>query len=174
MGCIMSFVDADTGWMGFGDKFQMTSDGGATWEDITLPVEVEKVAAVSLRTATDGYLLDNKSILYITQDGGKTWSQKSQLTDSQEIMGFATGPFINEIPQASIRFTDANNGLAVLGLSGKEIITILRTSDGGSTWKEDTPPEGMGVPMGAIYISRDGKFITTNLWGKGTTVLKYD
>ena len=70
MGCILTFADAKTGWLGFGNKFEMTTDGGASWKELALPEGVSKVAAVSLRTTTDGYLVDEDGILHITQDGG--------------------------------------------------------------------------------------------------------
>ena len=170
-GCILTFADAETGLLGFGNKFQMTTDGGATWEDLVLPKDVSKVAAISLRTRTDGYLLDDSGILHTTQDGGKTWSPQSLGLDNPSIMGFVTGGFVNEIPQAAVRFSDANNGLVVLGLSGKTSMIVLHTADGGKTWEEKSLPTKF---FGAPYISRDGKFVTVNKWGEGTTLLKYE
>ncbi len=170
MGCILSFADAKTGWLGFGNKFQMTSDGGATWKELALPAEVTKTAAVSLRTPTEGYLVDQDGVLHVTQDGGKTWSSRSLGLNAPGIKGFASGAFINETPQAAVRFTDANHGLVVLGLSGKTNMIALRTADGGKTWKEESLPAETGTP----YLSRDGKFLTVNQWGKGLTVLKYE
>jgi photosystem II stability/assembly factor-like uncharacterized protein len=169
-GCILSFADAKTGWFGFGVKFQMTTDGGGTWKDLVLPKEVNNVAAISLRTQKDGYLVDKNGVLHITQDGGATWSSKSLGLDAPNIMGFVSGGFVNEIPQAAVRFFDDKHGLVVLGLSGKTNPIALRTADGGKTWKEESLPAGPG----ALYISRDGKFLTVNLWGKGTTLLKYE
>ena len=170
-GCILAFADAKTGWFGFGNKFQMTTDGGGTWKDLALPKDVSKVAAISLRTPTDGYLLDDTGVLYITQDGGKTWSSRSLGLDNPSIMGFVSGGFVNEIPQAAIRFTDTDHGLVVLGLSGKTSMIALHTADGGKTWKEESLPTKL---FGAPYISRDGKFVTLNKWGEGTTLLKYE
>jgi photosystem II stability/assembly factor-like uncharacterized protein len=170
-GCILAFADTKTGWIGFGNKFQMTTDGGATWKDLALPKDVSKVAAISLRTATDGYLLDDAGVLYVTQDGGKTWSSKSLGLDNPDIMGFVSGGFVNEIPQAAVRFIDADNGLVVLGLSGKTSMIALQTADGGKTWQEESLPVKL---FGAPYISRDGKFVTVNKWGEGTTLLKYE
>ena len=170
MGCILSFANAETGWLGFGDKFEMTTDGGATWKELALPKDVSKVAAISLRTPTDGYLVDGDGVLHITQDGGKTWSSKSLGLNAPEIMGFASGAFINETPQAAVRFVDADHGLVVLGLSGKTSMIALHTADGGKTWKE----ESLSAKLGAPYISRDGKFLTVNKWGEGTTLLKYE
>jgi len=169
LGCILAFADAKTGWFGFGAKFQMTADGGATWQDLALPKDVTKVAAISLRTATEGYLIDADGILHITQDGGKTWSSKSLGLDHPGIMGFVSGGFVNEIPQAAVRFLDAKHGLIVLGLSGKTSMIALRTADGGKTWKEESVPAGLGAP----YISRDGRFLSVNQWNKGVTLLQY-
>ena len=170
MGCIVAFADAKTGWFGFGAKFQMTTDAGATWKDLPLPKDVSKVAAVSLRTRKVGYLLDANGILYITKNAGKTWSSRPLGLGALKILGFSTAAFINEIPQAAVRFTDANHGLIALGLSGKTGMIALRTADGGYTWKEETLPATLGTP----YISRDGKFLTVNQWGKGVTLLKYE
>ncbi|MBN2321190.1 MAG: hypothetical protein JXR49_19070 [Acidobacteria bacterium] len=170
MGCILSFLDTKTGWLGFGNKFQMTTDGGATWKDLALPQNVSKVAAISLRTPTDGYLVDDKGVLYITQDGGKTWASQSLGLDGSSIMGFVTQGFVNEVPQAAVRFFDADHGLVVLGLSGKTGMVALRTADGGKTWKEESLPDGMGTP----YISRDGKFLTVNQSFGKLALFKYE
>jgi photosystem II stability/assembly factor-like uncharacterized protein len=170
MGCILSFADAKTGLFGSGAKFQMTKDGGATWKELDLPKDVTKVAAVSFRTQTVGYLVDGNAVLHITQDGGKTWSSQSLGLDAPNIMGFGSGPFINETPQAAVRFVDADHGLVILGLSGKTNMIALRTADGGKTWKEESLPTELGTP----YLSRDGKFLTVNQWGKGVTLLKYE
>jgi photosystem II stability/assembly factor-like uncharacterized protein len=170
MGCILAFADAKTGWLGSGNKFQMTADGGATWKDLTLPKDVTKVAAISLRTPKDGYLVDANGVLHITQDGGNTWSSQSLGLDGPNILGFGSGQFINETPQAAVRFLDGKHGLVVLGLSGKTSLIALRTADGGKTWKEESLPAELGTP----YISRSGKFLTVNQWGKGLMLLKYE
>lgn len=170
MGCILSFADAQTGWLGFGSKFESTADGGATWKELVLPKDAGKAAAVSLRTPTEGYLLDQNGVLFTTRDGGKTWSSQSLGLDAPEILGFGGGAFVNETPQAAVRFIDAGHGLVVLGLSGKAGMIALRTADGGKTWKEESLPAKLGTP----YISRDGKFVTVNKWNEGTTVLRYE
>jgi len=170
MGCILSFADAKTGLFGFGNKFQMTTDGGATWKELALPEAVSKVAAISLRTPVDGYLVDDKGVLHITQDGGKAWASRSLGLDNPGIMGFVSQGFVNETPQAAVRFVDASHGLVVLGLSGKTSMIALRTTDGGKTWKEESLPAKLGTP----YISNDGKFLTLNKWGEGITLLKYE
>jgi len=170
MGCLVAFADPKTGWFGFGTKFQTTTDGGTTWKELALPNDANNVAAISLRTPKDGYLVDKNGVLYITKDGGQTWSSQSLGLNSPNIMGFVSSGFVNETPQAAVRFSDANHGLVVLGLSGETSLFALRTADGGKTWKKETLPAGLGKP----YISRDGKYLTVNQWGKGTTLLKYE
>lgn len=175
-GCLVAFVDDKTGWFGFGNKFETTTDGGATWTGLVLPEGVSKVAAISLRTPVDGYLVDDKGMLYFTSDGGKTWASKSLGLDNPTIMGFVSGGFVNEIPQTAIRFTDDDHGVVVMGISGKSSMIALQTADGGETWKEEALPATL---FGAPYISRDGKFVTINKWNDGnnpggTTLLKYE
>ena len=85
-------------------------------------------------------------------------------------MGFVSGGFVNEIPQAAVRFVDADHGLVVLGLSSKASMVAFRTVDGGKTWKEESLPVGLGTP----YISRDGKFLTVNKWSEGLVLLEYE
>jgi photosystem II stability/assembly factor-like uncharacterized protein len=170
MGCLISFADAKTGLFGFGNKFQMTADGGATWKDVVLPEAIAKVAAISLRTPMDGTLIDASGLLYVTRDGGKTWASQSLGLENPTIQGFVAGGFVNEIPQAAVRFTDAGHGLVVLGLAGKTGMIALRTADGGKTWKEESLPAKFGAP----YISRDGRFVTVNKWGEGVTLLRYE
>ena len=170
MSCILAFEGADTGWFGSGDKFQATADGGATWKEPGLPEGVGKVAAISLRTPSDGYLLDDAGILHITRDGGKTWLSGPLGLDKPGILCFASGPFVNETPQAAVGFVDADHGLVVLGLSGNTNLVAFRTADGGKTWKKESVPAEAGKP----YLSRDAKFLTVNQWGKWATLLRYE
>ena len=165
----MAFADTKAGWIGNENKFKKTADGGTIWEDLTLPEGVTAVAATALRTPKDGYLLDIKGNLHITKDGGETWISQSLGLDNPKILDYASGPFVNATPQAAVRFFDADNGLVVLGLSGETNMVALRTADGGKTWKKESIPGGLGKP----YLSRDGKFLTLNLMGKGATVLEY-
>ena len=163
---ILAFADAKTGWVGKEDKYKMTTDGGKTWSDMTLPDGVTAVAAISLRTPTDGYLIAKNGVLYITKDGGKSWESCSLGLENPTILGFGN-PWV-ETPQAAVRFTDAKNGLVVLGLSGNDNMIALRTADGGKSWKKESVPAKPGKP----FISRDSKFLTVSKWQVGLTLLK--
>ncbi len=163
---ILAFADAKTGWVGSANKFKVTRDGGATWNELTLPEGVNAVAAISLRTPTDGYLIGKDGVLYITNDCGKSWKSGSLGLENPVISGFDNDWV--ETPQAAVRFTDAKNGLVVLGLSGNENMIALRTEDGGKSWKKENVPAKPGKP----FISRDGKFLTISKWQVGLTLLK--
>ncbi len=163
---ILAFADAKTGWVGSGNKFKVTRDGGKTWNELTLPDGVDAVAAISLRTPEDGYLIGKNGVLYITKDCGKTWKSCSLGIENPDIQGF--GNVWVETPQAAVRFTDAKNGLVVLGLSGNEDLIALRTKDGGKTWKKESVPAKLGKP----FISRDAKYLTVSKWQVGLTLLK--
>jgi len=129
----------------------MTTHSVATWNELMLPRNVGGVAAISLRTPTNGCLIGKNGILYITQDGGRTLASRSLGLNNQEILGFGSGGWINETPQAAVRFTDAAHGLVVLGPSGNTDMIALRKADGGKTWKEESVPAELGKP----FISRD-------------------
>ena len=165
---ILAFADVKTGWVGSGNKFKVTTDGGANWSDLTLPEGVEAVAAISLRTPTDGYLISKKGVLYITADCGKTWKSCSLGLENPVIPGFEQENAWIQTPFAAVRFTDENKGLVVLGLKGNENMIAMRTVDGGKTWRNENVPAKLGKP----FISRDGKFLTVSKWQVGLTLLK--
>jgi photosystem II stability/assembly factor-like uncharacterized protein len=148
----ISFLDTQTGWVATRNSSQLwaTVDGGQTWTEIVLPQEIATLAAISLRTATDGYLLDDAGILYITQDGGQTWFPQTLGLDGKIVTAY-------ELPMAALRFTDADHGLAAFSLVGGEAkITIIHTTDGGETWEQ----EKVSVPTGTLHLTHDGKTLT--------------
>ena len=168
--CAVSFVDTETGWTFWGGKLRATSDGGTTWDEVTLPAGVGTISALSLRTATSGYLMTPEGVLYSTDDGGESWS-------SQDIIGEGDyGEMMllpSEQPTAAIRFFGADHGVVVMSMAGggESKVVALRTADGGKTWGEEIVPAEIGV----AYLARDGGFLTmTSFLSSGTfTVLRY-
>jgi photosystem II stability/assembly factor-like uncharacterized protein len=151
----LSFLDAQTGWIATPSQLGMTADGGQTWVEVPLPEGVENITAVSLRTPTDGYLLDSTGILHVTQDGGQSWSSHTLILDLE-------GRPIpdRETASAAVRFFDADHGLIVMhlasGLSSR--VMALRTYDGGRTWEEEEV--GPASLLVALYLSHDGSVLT--------------
>ena len=150
---LLSFLDEKIGWSATRTILSVTTDGANSWTEISLPEEVNRIAAISLRTPETGYLLDFDGTLYQTQDGGSSWSTQKLETgsDELEIMSFGR-------PSAAIRFSDENNGLVVLNLAGggESEAVALHTTDGGETWDRYVLP----VKMGPVYLSHDGQYLT--------------
>ncbi len=150
----LSFLDARTGWAASPARLQATADGGATWTEIARPATMGDIAAVALRTATTGYVLDNKGELYITGDGGISWTiLPLGLKAGEQLMSG-----IN--PMAAMRFFDTQRGLVVFDLSDGSVWSAL-TLDGGHTWQRSEIPELRGrSTYYHLYLARDGRLLT--------------
>ena len=166
-GCTMlSFLDDDFGWAAGNGKLVATEDAGNSWVEIPLPEGIQELAAVSLRTKDDGYLLDFDQSLYSTNDGGQSWSDQTVDIEDSDLQLQNIG----RTPTAAVNFTDEENGVVILTLAGggKSKILAMHTSDGGQTWEHhDVPTE-----LGSIYLSHDGAYLTVTEPGKGITIFE--
>ena len=128
----IGFLDASTGWMAaFSNAtnflwLYVTHDGGATWQQQTLPMppggsQVQyEVLPPAFFTAQDGILPvegSNSGTVYVTHDGGATWQ-------STPLIAAAGFDFINA------KEGWATNGSATAGS------TLYSTNDGGQHWTE--------------------------------------
>jgi len=146
----LSFLDAQTGWAAAPAMLGATLDGGVTWTDLSLPKGTSKIAAISLRTPTEGYVLDIQGVLLVTADGGKTWTLRSlSLPKGGKLpMDFA--------PLTAMRFWDAQHGRVVYNLSGQ--FWTATTEDGGITWKQQAMPDVKGIYN--LFLTRDGQTLS--------------
>jgi photosystem II stability/assembly factor-like uncharacterized protein len=145
----LSFLDAQTGWAATPGMLAATSDGAATWTDLALPAGTGEIAAISLRTPTDGYVLDARGTLLATADGGTTWESNSvNLPAAGELL-------IDPTPLTSMRFWDADHGRILVLKSG---FWTGDTSDGGKTWTWTKMPSVKGAR--SSYMSRDGRTLS--------------
>ena len=164
-GCMLSFVDDKVGWIRTRQGLRATVDGAEILEEITLPEGIQDITGISLRTLTDGYLVDTAGVLYVTQDGGQSWSSRSLGLDMTE---YTIIPAASSASTA-IRFTDADHGVIVLNLAGGGAVRALalHTADGGQTWTQETVSSSM---FGVVpYLSPDGTFLTLYDSGKIAT-----
>jgi photosystem II stability/assembly factor-like uncharacterized protein len=164
----MSALDAKISWAAAPKKLGATNDGGATWNTLVLPEGIQGIAAIALRTATDGYVLDTTGALFVTTDGGKTWSTYS--------LGLASGEnlSVSSAPSAAMRFTDSNNGLVVFALKTDNVTGVFsaRTTDGGQTWQREQLPIDYTLPT--LYLAHDGVTLTAKHYIRNElTVLRY-
>ena len=171
--CQVSALDDKIAWHLDPVKLEVTLDGGATTEEVSLPegVRPANVLAIALRTPSDGYVLDDTGTLYTTRDGGQSWT--SQNVGLQERFGEMEPMPPGGIAPAAMRFLDAEHGVIVMSVlgGGSSKTMALRTADGGQTWTEESVP----AEFGTAYLTRDGEFLTIHAYLNSghITVLRY-
>jgi photosystem II stability/assembly factor-like uncharacterized protein len=104
-------------------KLIVSSDHGASWRVVKGPVKKPHYRRVDFLTGKLGYALLESGRLFWTRNGGKRWS---------EMLGIGTARGYD------LSFGDASNGYMSLdrfGTGGGTAAWVLRTSDGGSTWR---------------------------------------
>jgi photosystem II stability/assembly factor-like uncharacterized protein len=127
----IQMVDPKNGWgLTSKDRVVRTTDGAATWQDVTpqglgspitpvfLSAQVAWVASGTRASTGSG---DGTTMLFRTADGGATWKQSAL-------------PFYAD----QMTFVTNQNGWILVGrgvAAGSEGVDIYRTTDGGATWK---------------------------------------
>jgi photosystem II stability/assembly factor-like uncharacterized protein len=168
----LSFLDARTGWSASPYDLQATSDGGASWQPITLPANAQSLAAIALRTANDGYVLDTAGNLFVTTDGGRSWQTHALgLNADEHLIATTVGP------KTALRFFDAQHGLVVFDLADKTV-WFAQTADGGRSWRRAEIAELRDqAAYYHLYLARDGQRLTvTDAFNGGASaslVLRY-
>ena len=139
-------LDANNGWAVSSANVLRTSDGGATWLNVT-PNGVASLSypAAFFMDAGRAWIVipgadDTSGTLYRTQDGGSNWSSSP--------VAFAGG---------DLKFLDAQNGFILVGLgggAGSEAVAVFQTSDAGGTWTRNYVNDpgvsgaGTSLPLG--------------------------
>lgn len=115
----LTFINASTGWA-TGPWLYITRDGGATWQQQTLPTAPGQVfAPPTFFNARDG-ILPAGSQLFITHDSGTTWQSTSVLPESTNLV---------------TAFIDMQHGWVAASTG----TGLYSTSDGGEHWVTITP-----------------------------------
>jgi photosystem II stability/assembly factor-like uncharacterized protein len=150
-----AFVSADVGWVRTATQLLLTDDAGTTWRAASLPIPMDevRVAGVSFRDASHGWLIEAippKNIgptgtplrLWRTADGGRTWTSSQMPSASQPV---------ETLGDARIVWIDAEH--VVVDIEGSMpngyADDIFATADGGRTWPTVTyGRDGVGgVPV---------------------------
>lgn len=124
------FTSADRGWIA-GDNGYLagTTDGGRTWTKVPLAT-TEDINEIYFRNESNGYLVAGRK-MFMTNDAGNSW-RETVIYKPADFRGF-TPEFL------SIRFADKRRGLvvgSVLNRKGDVVDSlVMRTEDGGETWK---------------------------------------
>ena len=130
----VSAVNDRVAWAsGSGGTVVRTSDGGATWQTLSVPdaakLDFRDVDAIDERVAyVHSVGSGESSRIYKTTDAGKTWTLQFMNTDPQAFFD-------------AMAFWDAERGLAFSDSVDGQLV-ILRTDDGGKAWRR-VPAEGL-------------------------------
>ena len=123
-----------------------TDDGGVTWESVSLPPirgsqheAIIASPAFSMVDAQVGYLLlaidpTPRQILYVTADGGRTWSERPTPPPGH----------------GWIWFLDAAHGWTA---GGPAEATLFATTDGGITWETQHLPVQPGFASSELILT---------------------
>lgn len=135
----MQFLDANNGYaMGNPLRSYKTTNGGQTWQVITVPIGPLGMDFVSVST---GIVFDRRSA-YRTTNGGSTWTES--IADSLD-------HFIMDMD-----FFNANVGLAVGEIS--EVIGVYRSTNFGQSWTKISNQDLDRV----LYLTQNNLVATKN------------
>lgn len=108
-------------WILNKDTIYYSSDGGIKWDSFL--VELKNLKSIYFLTETYGVANDDSCRMYWSNDGGKTWN-KAQM-DTNNMVGVFSTHFIDSL----------NGWFAGWSASYWDAGSILRTNDGGKSWK---------------------------------------
>lgn len=133
----LSVVDASVAWAsGSRGTVVHTTDGGQTWRVDAVPgAERLDLRAIHARSTQVAHVAATAGRIWRTTDGGRSWTLRYQATD--------TSVFLD-----AIDFWDDRHGIALGDPIGGRFL-VLRTDDGGDTWRE--------APSGERPAAREGE-----------------
>jgi len=149
------FIDPNIGYVvGGNSAILKTVDGGDTWTDKTpdSSINTDDLFGVHFDDSNTGWVVGSNMTILKTTDGGSNWS--SHLVDDPD----STLSYDSRI--YDIHFVDSNTGWAVKqswGNSG----TILKTTNGGSTWFF-MYTYNQKTQYGVHFIDDDNGWVATN------------
>lgn len=126
----VQLVDGKTGWaVGQSGTILRTTDGGATWTKQKSGTDVSLFSVFAL-SAERAIAVGDKSTIVETRDGGATWTARKY--EAKDTGLTAEEETVSQEPSFyDVAFVDDQTGW-IVGEFGK----ILKTTDGGASWRE--------------------------------------
>lgn len=143
------FADTKTGLLGMGNQVYRTVNRGAQWQGVDLGRGVQ---AVRFLTPTVGVAAGDGGLLARTDDGGQTWTPVESGTDADLGCLFFAGRDTGFA--AGTRMVEEDDGQGGTTTRYEEAV-VLRTSDGGRTWRKGFTTSGLGLCP--LFFLKDGK-----------------
>jgi len=137
-------VDDQEGWVvGWGNIYH-TTNGGQNWDTHSFPSVLGDLTDVYFINADTGWIVGTYQIILKTTNGGEDWIKISNTLAGDEWL-------------YSVKFADANNGIAVGG-AGFTFGIVKVTHDGGETWT-DASPDGYDTFNDVDFIDADNVWV---------------
>ncbi len=128
-----TFIDSRHGWsVGNWGNIRVTRDGGVHWSIQTSHVEITQIWDVCFTDSLYGWCAVGRGYKIHTTDGGKTWLVDGSI-------------YQDAWDHYAVKFFDHYNGYMTGEYDWPYTGFILRTSDGGVTWKEEQTTIGNTV-----------------------------
>jgi len=151
------FVDSRNGWISVprfsnstkneGELYR-TTDGGASWQHVTVPLGERPRFANASEGAVTG-LVGDRLRLFLTTDGGSHWTQRNELSGA----GTAT------LPVSTPRWFNATDGVYLVSLplpgNPAPIVYFYQTHDGGKVWSASGSFPFKQNPQAVDFIDKD-------------------
>jgi len=151
----IEFIDQDYGWAACGDgTIGRTTNGGNFWDQNFTPWYSAEYYGVSFLNQWDGWAVagypDSLSLgqgmIIHSSDGGINWDSLYQTSGYEDYL--------------DVHFFNLFDGIVVGGDETDTSAVILKTTDGGATWNNITPPTN-------TYYLRAVDFVGNHGWAVG-------
>lgn len=123
-----------------------STDGGSTWTTQTIDTEAKPAEDIAVANADDAWLVA-ESMVYRTGDGGSTWTKiTSGAYQYLRVDGL-------RVDSNAVAATSDQHAI----IAGSDIGTtprgmVVRTIDGGATWKSYRDVDGVGLRLQDVFI----------------------
>jgi photosystem II stability/assembly factor-like uncharacterized protein len=122
-------------WARDGGTLFVSTDKALHWKAVKRPTKTTRVRSVSFLGKLTGYLLDTKGRVWSTRNGGNTWKELLSTGTTQA---------------SSLTFGTVSSGYLNVSQFGGVSGYVLRTTDGGTSWRPQSIATSSLLPNGIV------------------------